>query len=397
MVPDDKTSKVISNDIVERNRAVEETLGVTIVSEQRDADILYDEARAAQMAGDYYADVIMFPQNLTGSFALGGVIINMKGLPAFETDSGYFYESAVAAGTGGDAVYAVAGSASLVPDSLSCIYFSKDVVEKCKLESPYSLVDRGEWTLDKYIEYAKAASGLKGDCYAYSSPNALEYIEDIFYFGAGERFTDSKLGEFPILRPVTDKTKAIVGKLRTATLEVKSTAADVDGIKSFAKGKTLFLVDRLSAMKALVNSKTEWGIVPIPKYDEKQEEYISLSFNEEALFFGAVATAPNYDMTADLIACMNIMSYNYTEEAYVKDYTYYYLRDNSSARMVDTIVRNPVFDLSYSFAERYSAIPTATFMALRLAVAEGSDIESTVAAYTGQFNSAMYSLFETQE
>lgn len=397
VMPDDKMSKVMSDELTERNKQLEQLLGVTLACEERDADTMLAEIRAADKSGDYYADVIMYPQSMIGAFVMGGAVINMKGLPGFETDCGYYYETAVAAGTGGDAVYAVAGSASLDPGSLSCIYFNKDMIKKLGLESPYSLVDKGEWTLNKYVEYSKAASGHKSGYNAYSAPNTIEYMEDIFFFGAGERFTDSTLGEFPVLRPVTDKSKAIVEKLRVATLEVRTTALEVDGIKEFAKGNTLFLIDKLSSAKTLANAKTDWGIVPVPKYDENQENYYSLSYSEEAMFFGAVATAPNYDMTADIIAGINIMSYGYTEDAYVKDYTYYYLRDNSSVRMVDTIVKNPVFDLAYSFAGSYGSISSATFMALRLAVAVGSDIENNVSASTGSFNSAMYSLFETQE
>lgn len=396
IIPDDNTGTVISQKTAERNQAVGDALGISVSAEERDSDTLLQELRASVRAGDYYADAVMFPQDMIGAFVTGDAVINMKSLPGFETDTKYYYQSAVAAGTGGEAVYAVAGPASLNADGLSCVYFNKTMVEEAGLESPYDLADRGEWTIDKYLEYMNSAAGLSSEYYGYGAQNTSTYLTDVLFFGCGETLTQSVFGYYPTLTLGSEKTGAVIEKIKSVTVNGPKTVSAVTAIDTFKGGNMLFLLDRLDTMKTLSNSKTDWGILPIPKYDKAQEKYLTLANYEDAMFFGAVATASNYEMSADLIACLNIYSYGEMRSAYVKNAMYYYLRDNESVRMLDTIVKEPVFDFAYSFASTYNAIPSATFMAVRNTVSGVSSLERYLGMWQGQFESSMYYLFDVQ-
>ncbi len=397
IVPDEQTGKVISEDLTERNEAVENTLGVTLYTEQRDADIMLTELKAAVKSGSYYADIVIYPQDMIGAYVTGGAVINMNSLPGFETDTGYYFDTSVAAGTGGDAVYAVAGPASLNADGLSCIFFNKDMIKAAGLESPYSLVDRGEWTIDKYIEYVNAGAALGGEYYGYGAQNTTPYLSDLFFFAMGEKLTTSALGYYPSIAVPNDRTNTIVEKIRNATVNAKISGSALTAIDDFKSGKTLFLIDRVDTMKVLANTGTDWGVLPLPKYDSQQKDYISLAYYESAFFFGAVATSPDFARTADTIACLNIMSYGYTRDAYVTNASYHYLRDNESIRMLSIVTENPVFDFAYSFASSYNAIPSATFMAVRNAVANVAKVERYVNMWRGQFENSMYYLFDVEE
>ncbi|MBQ4066559.1 MAG: extracellular solute-binding protein [Clostridia bacterium] len=393
VVPDENTGTVLTRELEERNGAVEENLNVTIVSEEKDAETLLDELKIAVKAGDYYADAVMYPQDMMGAFALSGAISNMKSLPDFETDNGYYYPSAVAAGTGGDAVYGVAGPASLNADGLPCIYFNKSLIEKAGLESPYSLVDRGEWTIDKYTEYMRAVSGLEGEYYGYSAQNTSTYLTDIFFFGCGETLTASTHGSYPTLTLGSEKTQSVVDKIREATVNSSTTGDALTAIDAFCAGNVLFLVDRIDTMKTIANSSVDWGLLPVPKYDAEQTSYLSLAYYKDAIFFGAVPTAPNIALTSDLIAGMNIISYGYTVDVYVENASYYYLRDNDSIRMMRLAVNDPMFDFAYSYSNSYNAIPSATYMAVRNAVSEVSTLETYTNMWADQFSNTMYRLF----
>ncbi len=394
VVPDENTSTVLSKDLEERNSAVETTLNVSIIADERDADTMYREIRAAVLAGSYYADIIMYPQNMIGKFVQGDAVINMNGLPAFETDQEYYYPSSVMAGTGGDAIYAVAGPASLNPDALPAMFFNKDMVKALSLESPYDLVDKGEWTVDKYNEYLNAAEA-KEEYHGYAAQNTAPYLTDIFFISQGERYTSSTVGYYPTVTLSSEKTAAVVNKIREVTAHEKSAGSALTAINTFESGNTLFLIDRLDSMKALANAECTWGVLPLPKYDASQENYLTMAYYEDALFFGVVTTSPNYELTADLLACFNIMTYGYTNDAYCTNASYYYLRDNDSIRMLSKVLENPVYDFAYSFASTYNAVPNATFMAVRNNVAGVSTLERYLNMWTGQFNNAMYALFDT--
>lgn len=48
-------------------------------------------------------------------------------------------------------------------DRLWCLFFNESMMDELGLEYPYQLVRDGEWTLDKFSEYCKAAANLNGD------------------------------------------------------------------------------------------------------------------------------------------------------------------------------------------------------------------------------------------
>ncbi|MBR6675987.1 MAG: hypothetical protein IKL24_01500, partial [Clostridia bacterium] len=91
--PDENTPKIISEDLVERNETVESKLNISLTFDERQPDILLEEVKAAARAGTYYADIIMYPQNMIGAFVTAGAVLNMNSLPDFETDTGYYYSS----------------------------------------------------------------------------------------------------------------------------------------------------------------------------------------------------------------------------------------------------------------------------------------------------------------
>ena len=394
VVPDENTSTVMQKELEERNGAVEENLNVTIISEEKDGETMLEELKIAVKAGDYYADAVIYHQDMMGTLAIAGAISNMKSLPDFETDSGYYYPSAVAAGTGGDAVYGVAGPASLNADGLPCVYFNKSLIAAAGLESPYALVDRGEWTIDKYIEYMSAVSNLEGGYYGYSAQNTSTYLTDIFFFGCGETLTSSSHGSYPTLTLGSEKTQSVIDKIRDATVNASTTGDALTSIEAFSAGNVLFLVDRVDTMKTIASSSVDWGLLPIPKYSAEQESYFSLAYYKDAAFYGAVPTAPNIALSSDLIACMNVISYGYTTDAYVENASYYYLRDNESIRMMSLVVADPMFDFAYSYANSYNAIPSATYMAVRNAVSEVAPLERYTNMWADQFSNTMYRLFK---
>ena len=165
------------------------------------------------------------------------------------------------------------------------------------------------------------------------------------------------------------------------------------GIGAFDSGNTLFLIDRLSTMETIANSSTDWGILPLPKYSAEQENYISLAYYEDALFFAAVPTISDVQKASDVLMALNITSYGITTDAQVRNATYLYLRDNDSIRMLDIILKNAVYDFAYTFANSNNAIPSATFSAVRNTTGGISSLQRYLDMWGGYFENAMYQLF----
>lgn len=396
IIPDDTTPTVIADDMREAVATVEEKLDISIITKKTDPDTMLDSLKASVRSGDYYADIVMLPQSYIGAYVAADAVINLRSLPGFDTNPGYIYPSALSAGTGGDSVYAVAGPASLDADSLSCVYFNKSIISSLGLESPYDLADRGEWTKDKYAEYANAVSTLSGEetYYSYGSQNTTPYLADLFFFAFGGILTESNIGYYPVLSLNGDASAACVESVKGAVNLPSAYGSSLESIDAFLSGKMLFLVDRLSTMSSLANASFDWGLLPLPKVDSEQENYISLSYYEDAMFFAGAATATDYEACADVISALNINSYGYKNDAYILNASYYYLRDNRSMTMLSYILSNPIYDFAYSFGEKNSYVANGTFMAVRNTVAGISSLQRYLDMYNRLFENSMYSMFK---
>ena len=398
--PDDNTSDVISKDMEERNAAVERTLNISLISKVVDPHTMYDEIRASVLSGSYYADAVLLPQQFIGTYVNGGAIINLRSLPGFDYDGDYVRTKVETGmdvfeivGTGGDAVYAVAGPASLDPECLSCIYFNKSIVEELGLESPYDLVSKGEWTADKYKEYAMSVKDSGGKYYSYGAQNVSPYISDLFYFAFGGKLANSSLGYYPSIALNGEGPAATVSKVASVVNMDYSCGSSLDAISSFCDGKMLFLVDRVSTMKTIKDTSFDWGVLPLPKLNAEQKDYCSLAYYGDAQFFAVIPTAPNYAEMADVISAQNIMAYGYSNDSFVTNASYYYLRDNRSMSMLSIVLKNPVYDFAYSFGEVNSYVSNGTFMAVRNTVTGISTLQRYLDMYNGLFENSMYSMF----
>lgn len=393
ITPDDSTASVVSKQMLERNDEVEQTLDISLVSKLTDPETMLDEIKAAVRSGSYYADAVMLPQKYIGAYVTSGALINLRSLPGFELNMGYLYPTAVSAGTGGSAVYAVAGPASLDQDCLSCIYFNKSVLDSLGLESPYELVKRGEWTADKYLSYTNAVASLDESFYSVGSQNVTPYLSDLFFFAFGGKLTDSNLGYYPVLSLNGEAGINTVSSVSSAVNVNRAYGSSLDSVNCFLSGKLLFLVDKASTMYSLANAPFDWGVLPLPKLNAQQENYLSLAYYGDAAFFAGIATAPDYFEVADVIADLNIASYGYMRDSYITNAAYYCLRDNTSANMLSYVFSNPVYDFAYSFGEVNSYVSNGTFMAIRNTVAGISSLQRYLDMYNGLFENSMYTMF----
>ena len=71
----------VDNARIERNEMVEEKYNTRIIAIDTPVSEIYANTRLAVMSGDYYTDLIAVPQNWLGSFAMSGLLLNLRSLP----------------------------------------------------------------------------------------------------------------------------------------------------------------------------------------------------------------------------------------------------------------------------------------------------------------------------
>nr|MBQ4318442.1 hypothetical protein [Clostridia bacterium] len=116
---------------------------------------------------------------------------------------------------------------------------------------------------------------------------------------------------------------------------------------SFDSGRGLFYMVPLSLASYFRTTEIDFGIIPMPKYDEAQENYISLNWSG---YMGVPVTANSTEMIG-----MAVELLSYYNDKLVMPVFYDVLlgqkiaRDEESIRMLDLIFGNTVYDLGINF------------------------------------------------
>ncbi|MBE6629599.1 MAG: hypothetical protein E7624_01965 [Ruminococcaceae bacterium] len=183
------------------------------------------------------------------------------------------------------------------------MYINKDMFSQLQLELPYELVREGKWTIDKLIEYTSDVyrdldndnTTSKHDRYGFG---AVHWVLDSFFAGSNLRYVDEDDNDMLVLSPDFTSKKAVrlVNKLGqwavTDNVWVYNSAITNDAVELqrdhmdvFDDGRMLVIMQHSQyAGKHLLNADFEYGLVPNPKYDEKQVNYYTGMGNPWSLY-----------------------------------------------------------------------------------------------------------------
>ena len=190
---------------------------------------------------------------------------------------------------------------------METMYFSKDLLIDLKGESApkelYKLAEDGKWTIAKFYEYCTDVySDLNTDGKK-SAGDQVGYIctwdgyFDDFYVGAGfnmcERDSSGKL----IISPEWGGEREdnfVKGLVDFTFTNDFLYATDATAKEMFPTGKALFHNNRAKYAKtARETAEIEYGILPMPKYDEAQENYSTcLGFPHTLYAISSTSTQP---------------------------------------------------------------------------------------------------------
>ena len=370
----DENLEFLSETAEERNKLVEKKHSISIITSKVDYTILYEEVNAAVKSGMYYSDLLMLSQELVGSFAAGGLIMNMRSLPGFDFDATYLNQSSIGAAAGGFYSYAAAGYASIYPYSLPAVFFNRDLCTSAGVD-PYNLVYSGDWTWDKFFETGIYASALE-DTFSWGSSSLGGAVCESAFYSIGYKMINSGILTVPTLAFDADAAASADAVLKRLYSDEYSLKTNLDSISLFAEGKGLFQIEKLSAMTSLKDSKAQWGIIPLPK-GGSAASYISLS-GTDSLMFSCPATVSTPEKSAIILMSLNAASEGVIRDAYINFIQYNYLRDNESANMLEYIIDGAVYDFAYTFGGMYSAIADGTYNMIREAAESGESLDSLI-------------------
>ena len=246
--------------------------------------------------------------------------------------------------------------------------FNKDLAQDYRLEDMYSLVDSGNWTLDKFYQMEQTAKNdADGDGkIGYSSDIAgFAYTADTSFcllFASGITLCSKDAEDTPVYnldveraQDVTDIGKRVLGTdcaLNLVTAETNGVPYWEAGDIAFSSNRALFYAQCMNTVAGLRNYEVNFGILPFPKYDTTQQNYYSLMHSGSSASF-AIPRNISEDNLPMISAIVEAMAYHavdtLTEQYYEINLKLKSAQDEKSSPMIDLILANRLYDLAYYY------------------------------------------------
>jgi len=355
----------INDAVYQRNRAVEEELNVKIGRFDISALGTAADITKAILSGDDMFKIATMSGSALPSVLGGGMLTDLYDLTTFDLEASWWDQKSAKEFDLFGTAYAVTGDFNFYNKGAPiCNFFSKKLVEDLILDDPYTLVRDGKWTIDKMIEYATAAArDLNGDgqmiaeddCWGFmSEPSTASF----FIRGANQRLSERTDDDIKIIFN-TEKTATVVEKIITLMRNKSVSLYSGDHssnysnvffelfLPKFTNNEAMFYSNQILVALNLRNMDADFGILPLPKYDEAQDEYVNATNNWWHTFTFVPMTNGELDMTGIVLNALGYYSQQIITPAFI-DQTVMSkaIRDNDSAEMIEMIYDTQDYDIA---------------------------------------------------
>ena len=229
---------------------------------------------------------------------------------------------------------------------------------------PYVAAENGEWTFDKLIELSQGVyedvdgdnERSYGDRYGFMT---IDLHFDAFYAAAGLKTLErNEKGEFAVSSDLSsDKTVQLLNKLTvflssSGDAFAKGTTSNYSSSSAFAKGLALFTVDRvyLPTFSSMKDSDVKYGILPVPKYDVDQEDYVTCMAFPYTIY-SIASFSENKEAAAATIQTMAYHAYDLVTPAlFYETMQLRYSNDSADSLMYDLIRKGVYIDIGRIFS-----------------------------------------------
>lgn len=381
---EDMTGNDINDAIYERNKVVEERLGVELeyVDTPGSSSHMGEFIKKAQTdltSGICEYDIYGGYSRVAPALALEGQVAELTELDYLDFDKPWWPDSLINECMINNKLFFCSGdiSTNLLWMTIAT-FFNKDLIADYGLENPYDLVHNNQWTVDKMIEMCSGryndldGGGAKdeADNFGFSIYNINI---DAFFTGAGftalEKGADDKLriSEALTSQKIYDLLDRLGEFINTDDVFYKD-GTSVRNI--FFEERSIMTTDRVFIVAGKDNGGSdakiefEYGIIPQPKFDSAQENYstnVGHPFTMYAISIGTKKTTES----AAVLECLASESYRQvTPWVFESAMKIKYASDETTTEMYD-ILRNTV---SFDLGRLYSAQVADVYATMRRVV-----------------------------
>lgn len=369
--------EVINDALDARNGYIEDTFGVTLeafkVGGERNYGTMYQKIDLATNAGSEDFDIAYSALYDMVKLAGNQSLYDVNELEHIDTTKPWWSQTALKEMTIANRCFGLVGSISVqINETSAAVLFNKEMFKENDFSDPYQLVAENKWVMDTMFSFAKDIYSDSGELNGqidikdtFGIGGQLDTLT-VYFFGANGRTTELDKNGMPTIifdsESNVKKLSYIIDKVRDK--EVFMSANDYFGVpgyttspseyivNAFAEGRMLFYSESLLHVSTFRNYDLDFGVLPVPKFDENQEDYSHVigTWGATCIVFPIHIADERLELASIIVEAMSAESMNnlvpaYYEKLLKKRDT----RDEESEAMLDIIFSTMSMDCGLTY------------------------------------------------
>lgn len=320
---EDAGSDDMQTSIFRRKQLVEDYLGVNVIGYSSGGiTTITPEVINNSLSGtDNYQLVLTHTYQGVATLVGEGYLADLYEMEALELEADYWNLNVIQELEVGGSAY-LALSDYMLSDP-NAIFFNKNLLAMYgELEDPYQLVRDGRWTLEMMMEMASAVSLSNGDdvwdkndTYGFGAMGNWQFLSlidscEIELVRNDDGYKQLNMGGDNV------KYQALYdycSELCDAQWSYLYAYGDTENAMSIIDGHALLTLESLKNAYTYRESVLKFGFLPLPKYDENQENYWSFDWSGMMCVPAAIQ---NQTMVAETLECLSYFSGDTTVVSY---------------------------------------------------------------------------------
>ena len=388
---EEETGDILSDAVYRREINTEDRFNVDITwfSAGGDTDKQINAFRQSILAGDgTYQLCINHMFNGFNAAISDGLLYDFNKMPIINLDKPWWNQSArknlevegVLLTMTSDIIYSY----------YDTIYFNKQIMDEHQLAYPYEKVLDGTWTWDYLAETTKNVSkDINGDgkyddndLTAFAIDKNISTMTRLIHSNGMTMASIGTDGRPTLDNLSSEKMHTVIEKYYDFVwgdnrCYYAGTDGPTESTDMFASGNAMMMHIQTSKLPLLRDVEFEFGIVPLPKYDEKQKNYHTLASTQMLLL---PADMQDPEFVGVVLEALSAESWReVTPKLYNVVYTNKYLRDEHSQEMFEIIRGSLVYDFNWNYGNGNSM----SYLVGNTVGKQNKNISSYIAASVG--------------
>lgn len=346
----------LNDAIFARNLATEDLLGikVTPIFAVNDENIR-NQVKTEVTAGTTDYDTVLNRMDYIGPQAESGLYLNL--MDHLDTSNPWWDKNIVETFTMFNSkLYWITGDINVFDDfAVEVLFTNKSILEQNGFELPYKDVLEGKWTIDRMYQIAKACEkDLDGDGKMTVGKDVIGHIEGNdhikhWIYAMGEKSCDiDKDGNLEV-NILTESHISAIDTLFSYMVDKQMTYTGA--WQDFLKGGIVFCGAMLGPINSLREMEDDFGVIPMAKKDETQENYGHYVSNGWTTAYAVPMTNKDPDRTGIILEVLCGFSTDTVRSAlYDVLFAAKLVRDTESVEMLNIIFDTKSYDWAVDFS-----------------------------------------------